>query len=87
MDLPSHETYAKHSTGARAFWPLKDHAHTSLYTFLFVPFKTSASAEAKLYPLALAVNKTPAVFIFHHTQSTDFEEELEGLWTGYAYTP
>ena len=50
-------------------------------------FSFFASTEAKLYPLALAVNKSPAVFIFYHTRSTDFEEETEGLWTGYAHTP
>ena len=35
------------------------------------------------YPFALAVNKAPAVFIFYHARSTDFEEKIEGLWTGY----
>ena len=33
-------------------------------------------------PLALAVNKSPAFFIFHHARSMDFEEKIEGLWTG-----
>ena len=31
------------------------------------------------YPLALAVTKSPAVFIFYHARSTDFEEKIEGL--------
>ena len=35
------------------------------------------------YPLALAVNESPAVSIFYHAHSTDFEEKIEGLWTGY----
>ena len=36
-----------------------------------------------LYPLALAVNKSPAVFIFFfHVRLTDFEEKIEGLWVG-----
>ena len=32
------------------------------------------------YPLALAINKSPAVFC--RPRSTDFEEKIEGLWTG-----
>ena len=35
------------------------------------------------YPFALAVNKSPAVFIFYHARSTDCGEKIEGLWTGY----
>ena len=31
------------------------------------------------YSLALVVNKSPAVYIYYHPRSTDFEEELEGL--------
>ena len=31
-------------------------------------------------PLALAVNKSPAVFVVYHAHSRDFEEKLEGLW-------
>ena len=34
------------------------------------------------YPLVLAVNNSPAVFVFYHAGSTDFEEKIEGLWTG-----
>ena len=34
------------------------------------------------YPLALAVNKSPAVYIYHE-RSKDFEEKIGGLWTGY----
>ena len=26
----------------------------------------------------------PLRFIFYHTRSTDFEEKIEGLWTGYS---
>ena len=35
------------------------------------------------YPLALAVNKSPAVYILS-PRRIDFEEKIEGLWTGYA---
>ena len=35
-----------------------------------------------LYPLALAVNKSPTVFIFYDVHLMDFEETREGLWTG-----
>ena len=35
------------------------------------------------YPLVLAVNNSPAVFVFYHAGSTDFEEKIEGLWTGW----
>ena len=38
--------------------------------------------HASEHPFALAVNKFPR-FIFHHARSTDFEEKIEGLWTGY----
>ena len=31
------------------------------------------------YPLALAVNKFPTVFIFYHARTTNFEEKIEGL--------
>ena len=31
------------------------------------------------YPLALAVNKSPSVFIFYHARSTVFEEKIEVL--------
>ena len=34
------------------------------------------------YPLALNVNKSPAVFIFYDTHSMDFEGTIEDLWTG-----
>ena len=34
------------------------------------------------YPLVLAVNKSPAVY---SPRSTDFEEKIEGLWTGYSF--
>ena len=30
-------------------------------------------------PLALAVNKSPAVFVVYHAHSRDFEEKIEGL--------
>ena len=33
-----------------------------------------------------SVSKCPAVFIFYHLRSTDFEEKIEGLWTGYVMT-
>ena len=53
--------------------------YTDVVLFFFSFFsKTSASID----PLALVVNKSPAVFIFYHGRSTDFEEKIEGLWTG-----
>ena len=30
--------------------------------------------------------KSPAVFIFYHARSTDFEDKIEGLWTGSIFT-
>ena len=55
--------------------------------FLFVLFKnigerlsetSESQREARLLspplPLALAVRKSPAVFVFYHARSTDFEE-------------
>ena len=50
-------------------------AITSLYTDVVLFFFSFFS-----------VNKSPAVFIFYHVRSTDFEEKMEGLWTGYAIT-
>ena len=46
----------------------------SIYFFFFPP----------PYHPALAVNKSLGVFIFYHARSTDFEEKVEGLWTGQA---
>ena len=34
----------------------------------------------------MVVNKSPAVFTFYHPRSTDLEEKIEGLWTGYLAT-
>ena len=31
-----------------------------------------------------SVNKSTAVFIFYHARSMDFEEKIEGLWSGYS---
>ena len=42
----------------------------SLYTYVVLP---------NPYPLALAVNKSPAVFTVYHVRSTQFEEEIEVL--------
>ena len=60
--------------------------------FLFVYFgnigeRSSEAGEREkekiffhyLYPFALAVNKSPAVFIFYPARLTDFEEKIEGL--------
>ena len=60
--------------------------------FLFVCFgnigeRSSEAGEREkeklffpyLYPFALAVNKSPAVFIFYPARLTDFEEKIEGL--------
>ena len=70
---------------------LKSTTHHCLI-FLFVFFenigeRSSESSERQnekiffpyLYPLALAVNKSPAVFIFYPACLTDFEEKIEGL--------
>ena len=50
---------------------------------------TWKSLESKVFfffpypcPLALAVNKSPAVYIYH-ARSKDFQEKIGGLWTGY----
>ena len=42
----------------------------SLYTHVVLPHP---------YPLALAVNKSPAVSIFYNARSTHFEEKIEVL--------
>ena len=58
----------------------------SLYTdvVLFFFSKTSASASSSSpTPLCWGVNKSSRSFIFCHARSTDFEEKIEGLWTGY----
>ena len=53
--------------------------------FLFVCFGNIGEREKEkiffpyLYPLTLAVNKSPAVFIFYPARLTDFEEKIEGL--------
>ena len=60
--------------------------------FLFVCFENigERSSEASerenekiffpyLHSLALVINKSPAVFIFYHARSTDFEEKIEDL--------
>ena len=59
----------------------------SCFIFLFVLFKNIGELASHHYhcPLALVVNKSPAVYIYFHPRSTDFEEELEGLWTGYKF--
>ena len=56
----------------------------SLYTVVVLFFFSFFSLLRHPYPLALAVNKSPAVFIFYHARSMDFEEKIEGLWTGYS---
>ena len=39
------------------------------------------------YPLALSWRSiNPLRFIFYHLRSTDFEEKIEGLWTGWVST-
>ena len=52
---------------------------TPACTPFFHSFQNISERISEALPPALAVNKSPAVFIFHHTRSTDFEEELEGL--------
>ena len=51
----------------------------TLFYFSFRSFFSFSSAS--IDPLAMAVNKSQAVFIFYHGRSTDFEEKIEGLWT------
>ena len=49
----------------------------SLYTdvaLFFFPFFSKTSASEAINPLW---------FIFYHPRSTNFEEKMEGLWTGY----
>ena len=46
-----------------------------MFSVFFGLFETSASHP---YPLALAVNDSPAVLIFYHSCSKDFEEKIEG---------
>ena len=58
----------------------------SLYTdvVLFFFSKTSASASSSSpTPLCWGSINPPAVLFFCHVRSTDFEEKIEGLWTGY----
>ena len=52
----------------------------SLYTDVVLFFFSFFSLLPHTYPLALTVNKSPAVFIFYHARSMD----LEGLWSGYS---
>ena len=57
----------------------KERYVTSLYTGVFVLFFSTT-------PTALhwrSVNP-PRFFVFYHVCLTDFEEKLEGLWTGYC---
>ena len=56
----------------RAWNAGKKNKHDSDWSIFFLPH---------YYPLALAVNKSPAV-LFFITHSTDFEEKTEGLGTG-----
>ena len=56
----------------------------SLYTDVVLFFFSFFSPLPHTYPLALAVNKSTAVFIFYHARSMDFEEKIEGLWSGYS---
>ena len=56
----------------------------SLYTDVVLFFFSFFSLLPHPYPLALSVNKFPVVFIFYHVRSMDFEEKIEGLWTGYS---
>ena len=59
----------------------------SLYTdvaLFYFPFfsKTSASEASARTPLRRrSIN--PLWFIFYHPRSKNFEEKMEGLWTGY----
>ena len=62
----------------------------TLFYFSFRSFRKHRRAREKgnLFsssptptPLVLAVNNSPAVFIFYHARSTNFEEKIEGQWT------
>ena len=44
---------------------------------------TSLYTEVVLFFISF---KSPAVFIFYHARSTDFEQKIEGLWTGSIFT-
>ena len=62
-------------------------ACTQTLFYLFENIVEAASEvsarERAHYPFALAVNKSPAVYILSPSpRSTDFEEKIEGLWTG-----
>ena len=61
------------------------------FSFRFFSKTWSSARERKIknyfllsppLPLALAVNKFPAGFIFYHARLTDFEEKVRGLWPG-----
>ena len=54
--------------------------HGRCFIFLFVlrSFRKHTMCETR----CRAVNKSPRVFVFYHVRSTDFEEKIEGLWTG-----
>ena len=52
----------------------------------FGEFASEANARERfLFPLPLLVSNsvTPPLFIFYRARSTDFEEKIEGLCTGY----
>ena len=61
-------------------WPV----HRRCFIF-FSKTLASAEREKEIFspslslPLVLAVNKSPAVFIFYHARSTDLDEKIEGL--------
>ena len=65
------------------------HVHRRCFIFLLDLFENIGERENECgasifffpppYHPALAVNKSPAVFIFYHARSTDFEEKVEGL--------
>ena len=59
--------------------------YTDIVLFFFSSFsKTSASKPTPTStPLRWrSILKSPAVIIFYHARLTDFEEKIEGLWTG-----
>ena len=52
----------------------------TLFYFSFRSFRKhrrASSSSPTPLPFALAVNKSPAVFVFYHARSTDFEEKIE----------
>ena len=57
----------------------KINLYSDVVLFFFSLFSKTSFPPPHPYPLAMAVNKSPMVFIFYHARSTNFEEKIEGL--------